>query len=149
MPAARCSSTESARSPLQLLCPSTRSARFLYLLPGGNRRRQTDSRFARKAKANTFCICLGRQTPTAHRRILHMRPTAADPNSHSNASLARPTATNALCVVVRGVAYRYTRPPRRGLWRGLTLHATLGDLRAGGAMTHLRLTTTTRTRTVI
>ena len=26
-----------------------------YLLPGGNRRRQTDSRFARKAKANTFC----------------------------------------------------------------------------------------------
>ena len=41
-----------------------------YLLPGGNRRKQTDSRFARKAKANTFCICFGWQILTVHRRIL-------------------------------------------------------------------------------
>ena len=42
-----------------------------YLLPGGNRRRQTDSRFARKAKANTFCTCFGWQVLIVHRRILH------------------------------------------------------------------------------
>jgi len=42
------------------------------LLPGGNRRRPTDSRFARKAKANTFCTCFGWQIPTVHCRILHI-----------------------------------------------------------------------------
>jgi len=40
-------------------------------MPGKNRRRQTDSRFARKERAKTFCTYFMWQIRFVHARILH------------------------------------------------------------------------------
>jgi len=71
MPAARCSSTESARFSLNctVRLPSPRA----FLLAAWWESAKTDRQSIRaKAKANTFCTCFGWQILIVHRRILYL-----------------------------------------------------------------------------